>query len=166
MSRTALWTALISLAALPALAAPAPALPTPAQIQASVAKSGPKAAIASLTKANQWDGVAAQMAAGDSAWVALAPKLAPGADAGTAEDLGLSLATALPINPAAVLAAIDPANGPALGAGRVCSAPFIEDPPEHHKAYLKSALAKAGAVADPALAANRTACLAVLKSTH
>ena len=164
MLRTALWTALLSLAALPALAAPA--APTATQIQATIAKSGPKAAIAALVKNNQWDAVAAQIATGDSAWVALTPKLAPGADAGTAEDLGLSLATALPINPAAVLAAIDPANGPALGAGRVCSAPFIEDPPAHHAAYLKSALAKAGAVADPALAANRTACLAVLKSTH
>ena len=102
------------------------------------------------------------MGDGGSQWVALAPGLAPGADAGSAEGLGISLALALPKNPRAVLAAIDPANGHVLGAGRVCGMPFIEDTVKDRPAYRRRALRAVRGVSDRSLANARAACLSAL----
>ena len=106
------------------LAATSPVLavsaPSPAAIRDSIKREGAKATIADLAKADQWDAVSDRMDSGSADWIALAPLLASGSDAGSAEDLGISLAFSLPKNPNAVLAALDPANGPVIGADRVC----------------------------------------------
>ena len=140
------------------------ALPlTPGRIAASIRQRGPEATIAALAKADQWDQVADRIGSGDGRWIALAPQLAPGSDAGSAEDLGISLAYALPKNPRAVLAVLDPANGHVIGADRVCSIPFIEDTVRDRPAYRRRALRAVGGVTDPALGRARAACVAELK---
>lgn len=144
----------------PAKAAPSP---TPASIEAGVRQHGAQATIAALAKADQWDGVSDRMGTGDARWIALAPKLAPGSDAGSAEDLGISLAFSLPRNPRAVLAALDPANGHVLGAGRVCGMPFIEDTVKNRPAYKRHAIHAVRTVTDPRLSKARLACLRELE---
>ena len=66
------------------------------------------------------------MALGRAAYIRLAPELAPGTDAGTSEELGISLAFALPKAPMTVLQAIDLKVGPTLGVSRVCGKPSLK----------------------------------------
>ena len=137
--------------------------PTPASIEASIHQHGAEATIAALAKANQWDAVADRIGGGDARWIALAPKLAPGSDAGSAEDLGIALAFSLPKNPHAVLAALDPNNGHIFGASRVCGMPFIEDTVKDRPAYKRRALREVEKVVTPSLAKARATCLSELK---
>ena len=152
--------ALLLLAGQKVSAAPAP---TPATIAASIEQRGAEATIAALAKAGQWDQVAEDMGSGDGRWIALAPKLAPGSDAGSAEDLGISLAFSLPKNPRAVLDALDPANGHIIGVERVCGMPFIEDTVKDRPAYRRRALRAVASVSAPTLARPRAACLRELR---
>lgn len=141
------------------------ALPlTPSSIAADVREHGAKATVDALLKAREWDGVADKMGGGDSRWIALAPMLAPGSDAGSAEDLGISLAFSLPLNAPAVLAALDPANGPIVGAQRVCEMPFIEDTVTDLAGYKRQAIRAVEAVRGASLVPRRNACLAVLRA--
>ena len=144
-------------------AAQAAPSPTPASIETGVRQHGAQATIAALVKADQWDGVSDRMGTGDARWIALAPKLATGSDAGSAEDLGISLAFSLPRNPRAVLAALDPADGHVLGAGRVCGMPFIEDTVKDRPAYKRHALRAVKTVSEPRLAKMKRACLRELE---
>jgi hypothetical protein len=108
---------------------------------------------------NNWSRLVEQMWNGHAAYIALAPKLAPGTDAGTAEDLGIALAHALPLVPSAVLSAIDPNNGPVLGVRRVCGVPFIEGTVKDIPGYIRAAQSSAGKVTSPQLQAVKAACL-------
>ena len=100
--------------------------------------------------------------AGSDAWLAVAAKLAPGSDAGSAEDLGISLATALPRNPAGVLRAASLQDDTPLSLAHVCGLPFIEQPPSETAAYRTQAVNAVTRVADPSLADRRARCLAAL----
>ena len=163
MTRSRLLAFVIA-ASLPTVrTAQAGSTPTPASITASIHRHGAKATIAALAKADQWDRVADKMGEGDARWIALAPRLAPGSDAGSAEDLGISLAFSLPKNPLAVLAAIDPANGHILGVHRVCGMPFIEDTVKDRPGYRRRALAAVSATSAPMLARVRASCLRELR---
>lgn len=122
---------------------------------------GAKATVSGMSE-SEWDNVLTRIDSGNTAWVALVPKLAEGTDGGNSEDLGIGLAYALPKNPKAVLKAIDPDNGPVLGVGRVCSAPFIEDTVKDIPAYIRRAKAALNSVHDPALQTVKDACLAEL----
>ncbi len=151
-------------AASPGFAAPAP---NPAAVRDSIRREGAKATIADLAKADQWDAVSDRMDSGNADWIALAPLLAPGSDAGSAEDLGISLAFSLPKNPRAVLAALDPANGHIIiGGDRVCGLPFVEDTVPDLPAYRLKAMRAVREVKDTRLAAARTACLAALAAAR
>lgn len=139
-----------------------PAL-TPASVERSIRIKGPRRTIDDLVRRDLWETVTNHMDTGSPAWIALVPKLAPGSDAGSAEDLGLSLAFALPRNPAAVLAAIDPVDGAILGVRRVCNRPFIED--TEPRGYKARTLAALGGIHDGHLERRRVACLRVLRAT-
>ena len=153
--------ALVALGA--SVIAAAPAL-TAGQVEATIRAKGARRTIDDLARSGQWDTLTDAMDKGGSAWIALAPKLAPGSDAGSAEDLGISLAFALPRNPGAVLAALDPKNGHILGVDRVCGRPFIED--TEPRGYKAKALAALAGVRDPRLSAVKQTCLKALKSTN
>jgi hypothetical protein len=73
-------------------------------------------------------------------------KLAPGTDAATSEDLGISLAHALPLAPITVLRATEK-DGPTLGVSRVCGVPFIEDTVKDIAGYIHAAQLAVGKVA-------------------
>ncbi len=116
-----------------------------------------------LDSNGQMDGVLDAIGSGDPEWIALAPLLAPGTDGADGEGFGIELATALPINPAAVLRIATPGNG-ILGLLRVCGVPFIESTPASDKSYVKQATAAVAEVSDPALKTLRDQCLAQLRS--
>jgi hypothetical protein len=154
---------ILPLAAFTAAVMLAAAAPSPAALQADIAQRGAKAVVADLNQHGAWEAVSNAIASGSPAWVALAPKLAPGTDAGPAEELGIDLAFALPKNPAGVLRVAGErayTDGGLIGIARVCSAPFIEDtaPP----GYLILAIRAVGHVDDPALASKKLTCLATL----
>jgi len=133
--------------------------PTPAQIDASLARYGARSTVSALFDQNRWDYVADRISAGSSDWVNLAGKLAPGADAGPAEELPISLAFALPRNAPAVLALV---RSGAFSADDVCGVPFIEGTIRDIGAYKRRAAAAIRRVSDPALAATVRTCLATL----
>jgi hypothetical protein len=141
----------------------AAAAPSPAAIQVTIAQRGAKAVVAELLQRGQWETVSTNIATGSPAWLALAPQLAPGVDAGPSEELGIDLAYALPKNPTGVLhVAIEHnyTDGGPIGIGRVCSAPFIE--PTSLQGYLTQAIRAVGQVTDPAVTSKKLTCLATL----
>ncbi|AFC85755.1 hypothetical protein [Frateuria aurantia] len=99
---------------------------------------------------------------GETDWIALAPKLAAGTDAGTSEGLSIALAYALPLQPVAVLAVLSKRSGP-LGVERVCSIPFIEDSVKDIKSYQRRAIRAVSEVRDTGLQQARERCLQVLR---
>jgi len=139
---------------------------TAAEISAEIDAKGAKAVINRLATANvdamgrsDWSRTLDQIWNGRLAYIALAPKLAQGADAGPADDLGIALARALPVAPAAVLRVIDRHNGPVLGVGRVCGAPFIEPAAKDVSGYLHAARSAVDEVDAPRLQHVKAACL-------
>lgn len=137
---------------------------TPQIVRRSIQDHGARRTINDLQKKGRWETVTDAMDAGKPAWIALAPLLASGSDAGSAEDLGLSLAFALPTSPQAVLAALDMRNGHILNADRVCGRPFIEDTePRNYRIRSVAALARVHA---PSLLARKQACLKALNNTR
>lgn len=126
---------------------------------------GAKATVAYLSRMNEWDAAMEQVAKGSSKWIDIAGQLAQGSDAGTAEDLGIVLAQALPRNPAAVLRVLDQDDDAVvLGLNRVCGTPFIETTPAFNAAYERRASLALAHVRAPELAYKRDRCLARLKS--
>jgi hypothetical protein len=148
------------------LAASAQAAPPPSlrAVQASITANGVARTIQSLDRSNQWDAVMDRIGRGDPAWIALAPKLAAGADGAKAEGLGIMLAKALPVNPAAVLRVLTANQYRAMSVDRVCGIPFIEPPPGADAAYKTEAVAAVTRVATPGLISVREKCLARLTS--
>ncbi len=142
------------------VAAAAMPVPSPTSVAAEIAAHGAKRTVDGLIQTKRWDAVTTSMDKGSGAWIALAPKLAPGSDAGSAEDLGLSLALALPVNPRAVLAAIDAKDGPILGLSRVCGRPFIED--SEPAGYQRRALSALSRITDQHLTAIAGRCRTAL----
>jgi len=151
-----------------ALAAKAAAaqVPSAAVLSAEIDAKGAKEVVNRLNSTppgadgqNEWNRVTHEMWLGRAAYIELAPKLAPGTDAGTSEDLGICLAHALPLAPITVLRATDLKDVPALGVSRVCGVPFIEDTVEDVPAYIRVAQEKVGAVTVPGLQDVKAACL-------
>lgn len=136
---------------------------TPEQVRAEVEQKGAQAFFAGLNERDA-DALFDDIGSGKTAWVALAPKLAEGADAGNAEGLGIALAEALPKNAEAVLAVTDPVDidGHSLAVSRVCGIPFIETVPPGYKAKALRAVRK---VHSPQLRAIRARCVAVLQKS-
>ena len=144
-------------------AAAAATIGTPAQVSAALDQQGAQAFFSSLSD-DDAEKLFDQISTGQAAWVALAPRLAAGADAGNAEGLGIALATALPKNPKAVLAVTDPvdADGHPIAVSRVCGIPFIETVPAGYKA--KAVRAVRGVNAEQ-LKGIRARCLTELEKS-
>ncbi len=143
------------------MAAAAPAAPTPEQIAADIQADGPTVAVHRLWNSGMYDRILSGIAQGDGAWVALAPKLAAGADAAASEGLSVALARALPKNPAAVLSVLDTGS---LSPGEVCGVPFVEGTMPDVGEYLRQTEAAVAGVDADALRTARAACLTALKS--
>jgi hypothetical protein len=133
---------------------------SPAQISSDIALRGANAIVQNLYSAGLFDQVLDDIAAGQSAWIQLAPDLAKGTDAGTSEGLIVALAHALPKNPKAVLKVLD--DGPVINAQAVCGVPFIEPTSEEIAIYLKHAIPAVKAVKKSAPFPSRASCLKAL----
>ena len=153
---------LMALAWAPARAAGPANLP---QVRASIEREGSQATVRRLMASGEWKAILEGIERGEPGWIAIAPLLAKDADGAFAEGLGVALAKALPVSPAAVLNVLDPSDGHVIGASRVCSAPFVEPKPGFVAGYRKDALAAVGAVQVAGLAAARDACLVALRKT-
>ena len=134
---------------------------SPERIARDIEADGAKAVVDRLWNSGDYDRLLNHIDKGTPAWVALAPKLAAGTDAGASEELTIALAYALPRNPQAVLSVLD-AKSYVLEPERVCSAPFIEDAVKDIPRYGKRAKAAVSRVTAPPLQDNKAACLAAL----
>ncbi|MGA3001921.1 MAG: hypothetical protein ABSE20_09345 [Acetobacteraceae bacterium] len=139
---------------------------TASEISAEIDAKGAKAVIERLSNAhvdamgqNDWSRTMDQIWNGRLAYIALAPKLARGADGTSAEDLGIALARALPVAPEAVLRVIDRHDGPVLGVSRVCGVPFAEPSTKDVSGYVRAARSAVGEVDTPRLQHVKAACL-------
>jgi hypothetical protein len=139
---------------------------TAAEISAEIDARGAKAVINRLSNAhvnamgqNDWSRTMDQIWNGRLAYIALAPKLAQGADGSPADDLGIALARALPVAPAAVLRVINRHDGAVLGVSRICGVPFIEPSPKDTSGYLRAAQSAVEEVDTPRLQRIKAACL-------
>lgn len=152
---------LLALLYVPLLATAAPSITTPKAVSTAIDADGAQAFLASLDEASA-ERLFANIQTGQAGWVALAPKLAAGADAANAEGLGIALAYALPKNSRAVLSvvAVDDADGAVLAVSRVCGMPFIEGAP---KQYRQKAL-RAVAAAKGVMPCVRHRCLQALRA--
>ena len=84
-------------------------------------EDGAEATIRMLDEHKAWPQLRRAVAAGWSGWIDLVPELIVHTDDQTTARLRTALRLALPRNPRAVLAAVDPGNGPLLGAGALCT---------------------------------------------
>jgi opacity protein-like surface antigen len=153
------WAVLV-LAAAASSSALAAAWLTPQVIAADIAAHGADAVVSRLFRSGDYDRVLDRIDSGDAEWVALAPKLAPGTDAGTAEALIISLAFALPKNPQAVLALLS--GKASFAVEDVCGAPFIEGTVKDVPSYVRKTRAAVSRVTEARLASAKSACLAAL----
>ena len=138
---------------------PPPKALTSLWLEQQLVAHGAKFVVDQLWAHQRYDDVMAQMSSGKSDWIALAPKLAGGTDAGTAEELIISLALALPINPGSVLATLGSDQDIPTAAADVCGAPFIEGTVKNIADYLRRSIKAVAAIRNPALARQKTACL-------
>jgi hypothetical protein len=152
------------LAILIAPAADAASAPTPAGIAARLDRSDAKTVVNDLDAKHQLDGVLAQIGRGSTAWVELAPRLASGTDAASAEGLSISLAQALPANPVAVLRAVGADDNSVTGVKTVCGLPFVDGTRATVLAYRRRALAALSRVQEANLLAKRDQCSATMKA--
>lgn len=134
--------------------------PTPEQISQSIHAHGARQTVRSLDQRNQFNAVLDRIATGNAAWVAIAPSLARGTDAGNSEGLTVALAKALPKNPRPVLAVLN--DGPVTDAKAVCGLPFIEPTRQEADDYLARAIPAVTAVAPSSRVPRRDACLDAL----
>jgi len=147
-----------------ALLLPAPSGDTPltaATVEHRLAEMGPTATVRELDGAGRWEQVMNRIQAGDARWIALAHKLALGADANTSGALTTALAEALPKSPRAVLSALK-LKGP-ISADRVCAAPFLDSDSATFSAYRASTLKALGELSDARLTSMRDACVSRLE---
>jgi len=134
---------------------------SPNNITQEIKKHGAHDVVAWLLAHGDYDRVMDKIDTGDRQWVMLAPLLAPGADAGAAEELPIALAFALPRNPEAVLSVVGGKGGFAVE--DVCGAPFIEGTVDNIPAYIKKAERAVAHVSEPQLTDVKAKCLGALK---
>lgn len=145
----------------PSQAAPQISIPKPLTLswtKDQIKSHGAKYVVDALSNQDRYEEVLKHIDLGESDWVALAPELARGTDAATAEGLAISLALGLPKNPAAVLSALDPQMEP-LAPERVCGAPFIEGTVKDIPGFIRRSQSALQRVQDVRLAKRKTECL-------
>jgi hypothetical protein len=150
------WLAGPSQAAAPQISIPKPL--TLSWTKDQIKSHGAKYIVDALSNQDRYEELLKHIDAGEADWVALAPELAPGTDAASAEALAISLALGLPKNPAAVLSALDPQMEP-LTPKRVCGVPFIEDTVKDIPGYIRRSQSALRRVQDVRLATRKTECL-------
>ena len=140
---------------------------TPQRISAEIKGEGAKPVVDRLLRSGQWWALAKHIAYGSPQWIALAPALSTGTDAGTSESLKISLAYALPRATSATLATLDINDQSSPRSVRqVCSSPFIEDSREHERGYKLVAMRALERVREPRLRTTAVACADELRQAR
>lgn len=135
---------------------------TPVEVAAMITRDGAQRTVGALWgegDTNRWATVARGIARGEPAWLAIAPRLAGGTDAGTSDEFAMAVQDALVANAPGALRLI---SGIPMGTG-ACAENSFETPAAQSRAYYAAAIASVGAVTEPALATIRDACLAELR---
>ncbi|MBS9437218.1 hypothetical protein EAE91_08520 [Photorhabdus noenieputensis] len=99
---------------------------TPKQIIEKVNSMGARKFVTSTlpnTDDSTWDYILSHISSGDPEWLNIVPILSTGVDAGSAEDLTIAVATAIPKNAAVVMSVLNNANI-SISTESVCSLPF------------------------------------------
>ncbi|WP_174291458.1 hypothetical protein [Sphingomonas bacterium] len=141
--------------------------PQLARIDRRAAQEGATAYLATVgDEDGDWQHLLDAAARGDAAALALATKLRPAADAGTAEALDMSFGRALPAAPTTILTLVKGANVDVL-----CTSPFIEPEAGVERRYNKDALAALDRLPEsqrphPAFEACRARLEQVARSLH
>jgi len=112
---------------------------------------------------NDWAYIMTRIEGGEPAWLDLVPLLKPGADAGAAEDLRITLSRTLAFNAPGALALI--ANG-VYPPAEICTSNEIEVAPLDAIVGIDAALKSVAAVLDAPLREVRDACLSELAETR
>ncbi|GBQ88268.1 hypothetical protein AA13595_2351 [Gluconacetobacter johannae DSM 13595] len=86
-----------------------------------IQQDGPRKAVQDLTRDKEWPRMRRAVATGWQNWIDLMPDLMSATDPATTRSLQLALRQALPRNPRAVVAALDPRNGPVRGGRTICA---------------------------------------------
>lgn len=146
-----------------------PAAPSPDAVRAAIAREGARRAVTALDAGQDGepkplDAVFARMAAGDDAYLALAPQLSEGvASTDATDDAGLrlisALQTALPRNALGVLRL----TSPRLSVADVCRSGGGAGAEETEAAFNARAIAAVQAVSDPDVVRQQEACLSALR---
>jgi hypothetical protein len=139
---------------------------TPADLLTEINRTGPKATIDRLNASSDgkdWDRVIDNVISGRNDWLQIAARLAPGSDAGSATDLEIALAYALPKNPSGVLSVID---GHSLQIDEICGVGFIEPEDAFLRAYLRKTKRALTQMKNVKLKDKRHACLKELNAAE
>ncbi|MCW7548252.1 hypothetical protein OO184_09950 [Photorhabdus sp. APURE] len=99
---------------------------TPKQVTEKVNSMGARKFVISTlpnTDDSTWDYILSHISSGNSEWLNIVPILSTGVDAGSAEDLTIAVATAIPKNASVVLSILNDANV-SISTDSVCSLPF------------------------------------------
>jgi hypothetical protein len=137
----------------------------PSEVRALIRARGASGAVQRLDRPgnarDRWDSVLRGIASGSQAWLDLAPEIAAGTDAGTAEEYAIVLSDALVGNATGTLRLV---LAGAANVEDVCIESGIETPLRQRRAYDAAAIEAVQAVTAPDLQAAKTACLASLRA--
>jgi hypothetical protein len=138
---------------------------SPESILKDIKDNGAKITVRKLMRGKhpQWGSVLRKVEAGDSRWLDVTKELAAGTDAGSSEDLQVTLAKALPKNPRGVLGLADSQDF--LSIDNLCGAPFIEPTPAYLHRYLTEAQQSLRQLNDATVEGQRKKCLAQIERT-
>ena len=139
---------------------------TPAEVSALIAGPDPVAALTELgsftDQPSRWTTAMRGIALGEPDWLAIVPALDPITENSTAYDLYAALHDALINNAAGTLGLAQGAED--LSVEALCTIEYIEAPKSDYAAFYDAATPAVDAVADPALAEKKAACLTFLKA--
>jgi hypothetical protein len=138
---------------------------TPAQVRALIRSRGATAAVQFLDRPgnarDRWDTVIRGIASGNQAWLDLAPEIAAGTDAGTAEEYAIALSDALVGNATGTLRLVMAGSRDVTD---VCAEMGIETPRRQRRAYDAAAIVAVQAVTAPDLRGAKAMCLTSLRA--
>lgn len=138
---------------------------SPEQISMEIKAHGATAVVERLWDSREYEMVLNHVRSGAPAWVALALKLAPGTDAGAAEELSMALGHALSNNPSVVLAIINPRVFP-VSLPEVCRPPFTDETRRQIWAWIRKTKSAILAVTDTSLRSKKVQCLTDIQKTE
>jgi hypothetical protein len=131
-----------------------------AELNNDITRNGAAAVVTRLAAGQgaAWNRVIADISSGRATWLDVAVRLAPGTDAGTAEDIDYALSSALLHNPEGVLQRLYKP----FGLKDICVVPLIEPTDAQVAAWQERAVAALARVKTPQLQSRAAACRAAI----